>query len=67
MPYGKLNFFAARRAIHAQFTNNFYSIFVLFSPAKYNPASVEDKWYSYWIENKFFPVIGRVERGSKQF
>ncbi len=23
-------------------------------PAKYNPASVEDKWYSYWLENKFF-------------
>ncbi len=23
-------------------------------PAKYNPAVVEDKWYSYWLENKFF-------------
>ena len=23
-------------------------------PAKYNPATVEDKWYSYWLENKFF-------------
>ncbi|MBQ5882642.1 MAG: class I tRNA ligase family protein, partial [Bacteroidales bacterium] len=22
--------------------------------AKYNPAEVEDKWYSYWLENKFF-------------
>ena len=21
---------------------------------KYNPASVEDKWYSYWLEHKFF-------------
>ena len=23
-------------------------------PAKYNPALIEDKWYSYWVENKFF-------------
>ena len=23
-------------------------------PSKYNPASVEDKWYSYWMENEFF-------------
>ncbi len=23
-------------------------------PAKYNPAAVEDKWYSYWLKNKFF-------------
>ena len=23
-------------------------------PAKYNPALSEDKWYSYWMENKFF-------------
>ncbi len=23
-------------------------------PAKYNPALIEDKWYSYWLENKFF-------------
>ncbi|MBQ9475072.1 MAG: valine--tRNA ligase [Bacteroidales bacterium] len=22
--------------------------------AKYNPSEVEDKWYSYWIKNKFF-------------
>lgn len=22
--------------------------------AKYNPAEVEDKWYSYWLKNKFF-------------
>ncbi len=22
--------------------------------AKYNPAEVEDKWYSYWLEHKFF-------------
>ncbi|MCQ2155199.1 MAG: valine--tRNA ligase [Bacteroidales bacterium] len=22
--------------------------------AKYNPSSVEDKWYSYWLKNKFF-------------
>ena len=22
--------------------------------AKYNPSEVEDKWYSYWLENKFF-------------
>lgn len=23
-------------------------------PSKYNPASVEDKWYSYWMEQGFF-------------
>ncbi len=23
-------------------------------PSKYDPAQVEDKWYSYWMENKFF-------------
>ena len=23
-------------------------------PAKYNPSTVEDKWYAYWLENKFF-------------
>ena len=22
--------------------------------AKYNPSEVEDKWYAYWLENKFF-------------
>ena len=22
--------------------------------AKYNPAETEDKWYAYWLENKFF-------------
>ena len=26
-------------------------------PAKYNPAEVEDKWYKYWMENKFFRSI----------
>ncbi len=23
-------------------------------PSKYNPASVEDKWYAYWLEHGFF-------------
>ena len=23
-------------------------------PAKYNPAVVEDKWYSYWLDKNFF-------------
>lgn len=23
-------------------------------PAKYNPSETEDKWYAYWLENKFF-------------
>ncbi len=23
-------------------------------PAKYNPAEVEDKWYQYWLKNRFF-------------
>ena len=23
-------------------------------PAKYSPAEVEDKWYAYWLKNKFF-------------
>lgn len=25
--------------------------------AKYNPAEVEDKWYRYWMENKFFRSV----------
>ncbi|HOP04507.1 MAG TPA: valine--tRNA ligase [Tenuifilaceae bacterium] len=25
--------------------------------AKYNPAEVEDKWYRYWMENKFFHSV----------
>ena len=23
-------------------------------PSKYNPAEIEDKWYKYWMENKYF-------------
>ena len=23
-------------------------------PNKYNPEKVEDKWYSYWMENGYF-------------
>jgi len=23
-------------------------------PSKYNPATTEDKWYSYWMEKKYF-------------
>ena len=23
-------------------------------PNKYDPSQVEDKWYAYWLENKFF-------------
>ena len=23
-------------------------------PAKYDASQVEDKWYAYWLENKFF-------------
>ena len=23
-------------------------------PSKYNPSQVEDKWYAYWLEHKFF-------------
>ena len=26
-------------------------------PAKYNPASTEDKWYAYWLKHKFFRSI----------
>ncbi len=25
--------------------------------AKYNPVEVEDKWYSYWLKNKFFHSV----------
>ena len=25
--------------------------------SKYNPAEVEDKWYQYWMENKFFRSV----------
>ncbi|MFB0973394.1 MAG: class I tRNA ligase family protein, partial [Bacteroidales bacterium] len=23
-------------------------------PAKYDPSQIEDKWYAYWLKNKFF-------------
>lgn len=23
-------------------------------PSKYNPAEVEEKWYKYWLEKKYF-------------
>ncbi len=26
-------------------------------PAKYNPEGIEDKWYSYWLENKYFRSV----------
>lgn len=26
-------------------------------PSKYNPAQVEDKWYSYWMDNGFFRSV----------
>ncbi|HEX2975495.1 MAG TPA: class I tRNA ligase family protein, partial [Bacteroidales bacterium] len=26
-------------------------------PSKYNPAKVEDKWYKYWMEKKFFKSV----------
>jgi len=26
-------------------------------PSKYNPQSAEDKWYAYWMENKFFRSV----------
>ncbi|MCF8295503.1 MAG: valine--tRNA ligase [Bacteroidales bacterium] len=26
-------------------------------PAKYNPAETEDKWYSYWMKNRFFRSV----------
>ncbi len=26
-------------------------------PKAYNPASVEDKWYKYWLDNKFFHSV----------
>lgn len=29
-------------------------LIVMELPAKYNPSEVEDKWYAYWLENKFF-------------
>ncbi len=32
-------------------------IFMIEIPTKYNPAIVEDKWYSYWMENDFFSSI----------
>src|SRR5512145_3133589 len=26
-------------------------------PSKYNPAQVENKWYQYWLEKKFFASV----------
>ena len=36
-------------------TGHFFTTFAGMNiPSKYDPASVEDKWYSYWMENGFF-------------
>jgi len=32
----------------------FLQFFFMEIPSKYNPAEVEDKWYKYWMENKYF-------------
>jgi valyl-tRNA synthetase len=39
------------RCTHAHFFTTFAGMSI---PSKYNPASVEDKWYSYWTEHGFF-------------
>ena len=26
-------------------------------PAKYDPSGIEDKWYQYWLDNKFFRSV----------
>ena len=31
----------------------FYKYFMEL-PVKYNPLEVEDKWYAYWLKNKYF-------------
>jgi len=39
------------RVMKAQFFTTFAGMNI---PSKYDPASVEDKWYSYWMEHGFF-------------
>ena len=34
-------------------------------PAKYNPSLCEDKWYSYWLENKIFHSAKRKSASSR--
>src|SRR5690606_17415888 len=31
---------------------------------KYNPSEVEDKWYKFWLENKFFKSTPNPEKES---
>ena len=40
---------------YCMFVNNIKVIFIdMEIPAKYDPSQLEDKWYAYWLKNKFF-------------
>lgn len=39
-------------SIFADYFQNLYQKMAL--DAKYNPRTIEDKWYSYWMENRYF-------------
>ncbi len=36
---------------------SFFNMSKVEIPSKYNPAEVEDKWYKYWMDNKYFHSI----------
>jgi len=40
--------------LHLKFLARYFKMSQMEIPSKYNPAEVEDKWYKYWMDNKYF-------------
>ncbi len=40
--------------LHLKFLGTYFKMSQMEIPSKYNPAEVEDKWYKYWMDNKYF-------------
>ena len=40
--------------MHLKFLARYFKMSQMEIPSKYNPAEVEDKWYKYWMDNKYF-------------
>ncbi len=40
--------------MHLKFLARYFKMSQMEIPSKYNPVEVEDKWYKYWMDNKYF-------------
>ncbi len=40
--------------MHLKFLARYFKMSQMEIPSKYNPTEVEDKWYKYWMDNKYF-------------